>query len=553
MELSKNEKLKQDSRFLRGNIADELKNAAPAFEKDTTLLLKFHGMYQQDNRDARVKTEGATEKSHSLMIRGRIPGGRLNTEQYLVWDELASRYGNGSMRVTTRQSIQLHGILKRDIKQTLQKIHTALQSTTGACGDIVRNVTQAVNFLADPQLAALDGVAQLLSDHFRARSRAYAEVWLDDENVSAPEEEPIYGDRYLPRKFKMAVTAAGNNSIDLYTNDMGIVSTFEGPEITGHFVFAGGGLGRTHRNVKTYPRLADNLGWVKASALIPVAEAIVTIHRDFGDRNDRKHARLKYVLEEKGVEWFRAEVERRSGVKFEARELPAWKTPEYLGWHKAKDGTWSLGLHILSGRIVDTAEQALKSALRTVIRDYRLNSQLTPDQDLVLLGIREQDRSAIEEALKSRGVKIEAPDSLYSKALACPALPTCSLAIAEAERYLPSLLPVIQRTLAKHGLEDRAPVVRMTGCPNGCARPYSAELGLAGRSMNLYGIYVGGDYEGTRLTRELSDSVAVQDLEGVFDRLFAMWKERAPNERFGDFAHRTPLEELQKALPGSAS
>ena len=550
MELSKNEKLKQDSSYLRGGIAEELKNSSSSFAKDTTLLLKFHGMYQQDNRDARVKTEeGGTEKAHSLMIRGRIPGGRLNTEQYLVWDELASRVGNGSMRLTTRQSIQLHGILKQDIKRTLQKIHESLLSTTGACGDIVRNVTQSLNFLNDPSLAKLDGVAQLISDHFRARSGAYAEVWLDDEKLPGPVEEPIYGDRYLPRKFKIGVTAAGNNSIDIYTNDMGFAATFENDSISGYFVFAGGGLGRTHRNAKTYARAADNLGWIPASKLIPVAEAIVTIHRDFGDRNDRKHARLKYVVAERGIDWMRMETESRSGAKFEQKPLPAWNTPEYLGWQKAKDGTLTLGLHILAGRIVDNAGHSLKTSLRNVIRDYRLSTQVTPDQDLILLGIRESDRPAIEQAFRAAGVRMDAPNSLFSKALACPALPTCSLAIAESERTLPAFLEVIQKKLEKYGLEDRAPTVRMTGCPNGCARPYSAELGFAGRSMNIYGVYVGGDYEGTRITKELSDNVPLSEMEGVIDRLFAMWKEQAPSDRFGDFTHRMPLEELQKALP----
>jgi sulfite reductase (ferredoxin) len=354
--LSKNEQVKQDSRGLRGTVAQELLNPSSSFEKDTTLVLKFHGMYQQDNRDARVKSEdGPTAKTHSLMIRGRIPGGRLTAEQYLVWDELGSRFGNGSMRLTTRQSIQLHGILKKDIKLTIQKIHEALLSTTGACGDIVRNVTQAVNFHEDPQLEQLDAVAQLLSDHFRARSRSYAEVWLDEEQViGAPDHEPIYGDRYLPRKFKIAVTAAGNNSVDLYTNDMAFAATYKDGQIDGYFVFAGGGLGRTHRNPKTFARLADNLGWIPASKLVAVAEAVVTIHRDFGDRKDRKHARLKYVIADRGIDWMRAEVQNRSGAKLEKRTLPEWKTPDYLGWHRGPGGKFTLGLHILAGRIHDT-------------------------------------------------------------------------------------------------------------------------------------------------------------------------------------------------------
>lgn len=548
--LSKNEKLKQESRGLRGTVAQELLNTSSSFDKDTTLLLKFHGMYQQDNRDARVKTEEGTSKAHSLMIRGRIPGGRLNAEQYLVWDELGSRFGNGSMRLTTRQSIQLHGILKKDIKLTIQKIHESLLSTTGACGDIVRNVTQAVNVHEDPELEQLDAVAQLISDHFRARARSYAEIWLDEEQVTgAPEHEPIYGERYLPRKFKIAVTAAGNNSVDLYTNDMAFAATYKDGAIDGYFVFAGGGLGRTHRNPKTFARLADNLGWIPASKLIAVAEAVVTIHRDFGDRNDRKHARLKYVIADRGIDWMRAEVQNRSGTKLEKRTLPEWKTPDYLGWHRTPSGKFTLGLHILSGRIHDTPAQPLKTVLRNVIRDFRLSTQVTPDQDLILLGISEKDKPEIEKAFRERNIPVESGLPLYSRALSCPALPTCSLAIAESERYLPSMLELIQSALVKHQMDHLAPVVRMTGCPNGCARPYSAEMGFAGRSMNLYGLYLGGNPEGTRLCREVTDSLHTDQLPEFLDRLFAHWKKTSPQERLGDFTSRLPLEELQALVP----
>jgi sulfite reductase beta subunit-like hemoprotein len=549
--LSKNEQVKQDSRGLRGTVAQELLNPSSSFEKDTTLVLKFHGMYQQDNRDARVKSEdGPTAKTHSLMIRGRIPGGRLTAEQYLVWDELGSRFGNGSMRLTTRQSIQLHGILKKDIKLTIQKIHEALLSTTGACGDIVRNVTQAVNFHEDPQLEQLDAVAQLLSDHFRARSRSYAEVWLDEEQViGAPDHEPIYGDRYLPRKFKIAVTAAGNNSVDLYTNDMAFAATYKDGQIDGYFVFAGGGLGRTHRNPKTFARLADNLGWIPASKLVAVAEAVVTIHRDFGDRKDRKHARLKYVIADRGIDWMRAEVQNRSGAKLEKRTLPEWKTPDYLGWHRGPGGKFTLGLHILAGRIHDTPAHPLKTVLRNVIRDFRLSTQITPDQDLILLGIAEKDKPEIERIFREKNIPLEPGRALYARALACPALPTCGLAIAESERYLPSMLNIIQEALEKHEMEHLAPVVRMTGCPNGCARPYSAELGFAGRSMNIYGVYLGGNPEGTRITREITDNLHTDQLPVFLDRLFSHWKKAAPQERLGDFASKLPLEELQALVP----
>lgn len=549
-DLSKVELLKRNSRGLRGNLAEELASEAPAFSDPMTQLLKFHGIYQQDNRDERKRgPDGKMQKNHSLMVRCRIPGGRLTAEQYLRLDELSDLFGLGSLRLTTRQSIQFHGVLKSHSRELLKAIHDALLSTIAACGDVVRNVTQALNPTGDPTLAQLNAVADRLSSHFEPRSGAYAEIWLDGEPVEFEEKlEPIYGTQYLPRKFKIGITIAGNNSLDLFTNDMGIAATLKNGSIDGYYFYAGGGLGKSHRNPATYPRLASALGWVPEEALIPVSEAIITTQRDFGDRKDRKHARLKYLIEEQGVDWFRAEVERRSGYTFDQREEPQWTNPEYLGWQEAVNGTLSLGLHILAGRIKDFENRPLRSAIREVVARYGPDIQITPDQDLILLNIAKEHRQAIEDHFKKYGISLSPEGSLYHRALACPALPTCGLAITEAERLLPSVLDKLQRPLNELGLP--APTIRMTGCPNGCARPYSAEIGLVGRSVGLYALYLGGNVEGTRLAAEVTDSLKAEHLEEAGRILFGAWKQQrlTPNEAFGDFAHRLGTDALRQLL-----
>lgn len=549
-DLSKVEQLKRDSRGLRGSLSAELAEPTSAFSEPMTQLLKFHGMYQQDNRDDRKRgADGKMQKSHSLMIRGRIPGGRLTAEQYLKLDELAGLYGQGSLRLTTRQSIQYHGVLKSDSKELLKGIRDVVLSTIAACGDVVRNVTQALNPTKDPELALIDAIADRISSHFEPQSGAYAEVWLDGEPVEFEEKlEPIYGAQYLPRKFKIGVTITGNNTLDLFTNDMGIAATLKNGTIDGYYFYAGGGLGKTHRNADTYPRLASPLGWVPEKALIAVSEAIITTQRDFGDRKDRKHARLKYLIEEQGVDWFRSEVERRSGYTFELREEPVWKNPEYLGWQEALDGTLSLGLHILAGRIKDFDRKPLRSAIREVVEQYRPDIQITADQDLILTGISKEHQKAIEAHFEGQGISLSPKGSLYHRALACPALPTCGLAITEAERFLPSVLDTLQKPLDELGLP--APSIRMTGCPNGCARPYSAEIGLVGRSLGMYALYLGGSIEGTRLASEITDSLKAEHLEEAGRMLFSAWKQERihADEAFGDFAHRKGTQALQELL-----
>jgi sulfite reductase beta subunit-like hemoprotein len=541
------EELKAQSAFLRGTLAEELASPEPKLGADAAHLVKFHGLYQQKDRDKAFEPKpGIAPKPHVLMVRGRIPGGRLSPAQWAAWNGLADRFGDGTLRLTTRQSVELHGVLKRDIKATLQELHRALLTTKGACGDVVRNVMEAPNPAGRADLAQLGPVAEALSEHFQAKSNAYAEVWLDGEKVNGPESEPLYGKTYLPRKFKIAVTLAGNNSVDAYTQDLAFAGTLGwNGHIDGWFVLAGGGMGMTHHDASTFPRLADLLGWIPAAALLPVAEAVVTTQRDHGNRLNRKRARLKYLIHERGIAWFRAEVEARSGVRFEDLDLPAWQTPSSLGWTKRADGAWALGFHTLAGRIAGP----LKAALAELVAAHGLEVQLTPDQDLILLGIHREARATVEAFLAARGLRAESPSRLHDRALACVALPLCAVAITEAERVAPDFLGTIQSLLEKHGLADRAPVFRLTGCANGCARPYAAELALVGQAVDRYALFAGGDAEGTRLAFPVAEKIPTAELPDVLDRLFELWKaEGRRGERLGDAAARLGSAHLLQRL-----
>ena len=544
------ERLKRTSQHLRGTLAVELANGEPGLSTDAQQLIKLHGLYQQKDRDKTVAVDAAP-KTPVLMVRGRIPGGRLTPEQYLAWDAIADQFGDGTLRITTRQTFELHGVVKAQAKGVLQALKAALQTTQGACGDVVRNVTTAPNPWGRPTLAQLEGVAAHLSDHFLARSNAYAEIWLDGERVDPEQEtEPLLGSSYLPRKFKISLTATGENLVDLYTNDLGFAATFtEEGLLEGFFAFAGGGMGMNHGDANTFPRLADLLGWIPADQATRLAEAVVAVQRDHGNRENRKRARLKYLIHEKGLAWFKAEVEALWGSRFQERVLPPWRTSPVLGWLPREDGTWALGLHTLSGRIADLPGRPLKAALRDVVRAYGPALQLSPDQDVLLVGIRAEDRPGVESLFGKAGVDVNAPDPLEARALACVALPLCGLALLEAERILPQLLDVVRGQLVRNGLGDRDPVFRVTGCANGCTRPYAAELALVGRTAKAYALYLGGHAEGTRLAFEVAPKVTLEELPGALDRIFALWKRTGtPAERLGDFATRVGVEALAQAL-----
>jgi len=528
------EVLKRNSRYTRGTLAEELASPERGFAKESEPILKHHGLYQQKDRDRRKE-----DPPPVLMVRGRIPGGRLGSGQYLGWDAMADRFGDGSLRVTTRQSLELHGVLKGGLKDTLKGLHAALSETQGGCGDVVRNVTLAPNPWNRPDLAQLEPVADLLSSHFMARSRAYAELWLDGEKLEEPAEpEPVYGALYLPRKFKFALTAAGENLVDLYTNDVGLAATFRDGNLEGWFVFVGGGMAMSHNDPTTFPRLSDLLGWVPAGEVLAVAEAVVKLQRDEGNREDRRHARFKYLVHGRGPAWIKAEVERRSGSTFQDRVLPPWRVTDVLGWLPRTDGTWAFGVHTPSGRIAGE----LKATLRALVAAHGLSVILSPDQDLILAGIPSGVRPEVEAALGDR-----VADPLARRALACVALPLCGLAITEGERGMPDVLQFLREALVRHGRLERAPVFRLTGCPNGCARTYSAELALVGQAVGKYALWAGGDAQGTRLAFEVRQKVAMAELPVVFDRLVAAWAgagvdcegaEGAQAEPFGDFAAR---------------
>jgi len=541
------EHLKAGSRGLRGTLAEEVADAAtPGLSKDAEQLVKLHGFYQQKDRDL-----PAAERLPLLMIRGRIPGGRLTADQYLVWDGLADSHGDGTLRLTTRQAVELHGLVKGDAKAVVQALHASLQTSFGACGDVIRNLTQAPNPWLSPELAQLDGVVDRLAARFKLRGRAYAEIWLDGEKVDpATEVEPLHGPTYLPRKFKTAVTVAGENLVDLYTNDLGLAATFDGAgRLDGFHLFAGGGMGMTHGDANTFPRLADHAGWFPESVLVDVAEAVVGVHRDFGDRTNRKRARLKYVLHDRGLAWFRSEILSRTGIALEDRPLPPWRTRRVLGWTHAADGTWTLGFHTLSGRIADTPGRPLRSTLRRLVAELRPGVVLSPDQDLLLTGFSEADKAQAQEVLAAAHLDPESPSQLHDRALACVALPLCGLAITEGERALPGFLADLEKALARRDLLAEAPVFRVTGCANGCARPYAAELALVGRSVGAYSLYAGGSAEGHRLAFEVLPKVALADLSETFRNLVDAWAlDRRAGEAFGDWAARLGAEGLALKL-----
>lgn len=555
VELSEVEGIKEVSEGLRGTIAQGLADGTDKFSEEDKQLLKFHGLYQQKDRDK--KEEGAPEKKNTFMLRGRIPGGRLTAEQYLAWDYLGDRFGGGALRLTTRQSVQLHGLLKEDLKSVMQEIHRVGLTSTGACGDVVRNVTEALNITGNPLYSQLSNFSQILSDYFKYESTSYVEIWLDDVQQNPVKQERIYGKTYLPRKFKIAVCLAGENGIDIYANDMGFAATHAHGRVDGFFVFVGGGGGMTHNKPETFPRAADLLGWIPVDALLPIATAIVTAHRDFGDRTNRKHARLKYVLADRGVEWFRNEVEGRAGVKFNTvRPLPAWKVPEYHGFIKKPDGKYNFGLYIMNGRIKDIPGYRLKTAIQIAVARTGVSVQLTPDQDMLFLDMDDKQRLELLHVFKSHGINTNRPNNLYRRALACVSLPTCALALTESERYFPHVIRDINKLVEKYNAMDRAPLVRMTGCPNGCGRPYSAEIGIVGQQNGgKYAIFLGGNYAGTKVGEAVLQKVLMNDLPAHLDKAFAFWTSEAkPNERLGDFIGRVGLDKMRALLaPGETA
>ncbi len=555
---SKTERIKQGSRRLRGQIVEELQQGGTRFSEEQIQLLKFHGTYQQENRDQRSTRKAAgEEKAYQFMVRSRIPGGVLTADQYLAEDELAGRYASGTLRITTRQGIQLHGVLKGDLHATIREINAALLSTLAACGDVNRNVMACPAPTASRAHARVHEIAHQLAMHLAPRSRAYHEIWIDGEQVETVQQEeevePIYGPSYLPRKFKIGVAFPGDNCIDVYTQDVGLVACLEGEpgskdeRLSGFTVLIGGGMGMTHGKSETYPRAAEPLCYVTVDEVVEVVETIVMIQRDYGDRQNRKHARMKYVVEERGIAWFRAELEQRLGRSVQnARPLDWHGVEDHLGWHAQGDGNWYLGLSVTNGRVKDEGSLRLRSGLRAVIAEFRPGVRLTAQQNILLTDIPAAQRRALAERLAAYGVVTDpARLGIQRFALACPALPTCGLALAEAERVSPAVVSQIEDELRELGLENEPLSIRITGCPNGCARPYMGDIGFVGRTKDVYNIYIGGDQANTRLNTLYAQLIHRNDLAATLRPLFKLWHdERQPGETFGDFSHRMGVEYL---------
>ncbi|MEX0685401.1 MAG: NADPH-dependent assimilatory sulfite reductase hemoprotein subunit [Balneolales bacterium] len=546
IKLSKEEQLKSRSLDLRGDLIEELGNGTTNFTKDSYQLLKFHGLYQQDDRDKRK----GKEKEYSFMIRCRIPGGGLNAEQYLVHDRLADTHANGTLRITTRQTFQFHGVLKHNISETLSTINDLLLTTMAACGDVVRNVMYSPIPAISSRQDIIKKHADEISNKLLPKTKAFHDVWLDGEKVYTGEKEyesveTFYGPKYLPRKFKIGIAEAGDNSIDVYTQDIGIVALFnESDDLEGFNLIAGGGLGMNHKKKDTFPRLGDHLGFIDAERLYEVVETIVSVQRDHGNRSNRRQARMKYLIDSWGIDKFKDEVEQRLGYPLEPfRPMPEFELKLYHGWHKQQDGRWFLGLFVENGRIKNEGNLRLKDGLHEAISKYQPDIQLTPHQDIILTNINEADRAGIEYILKENGIPL--PDH-YSKtvrfAMACPAMPTCGLAITESERVMPQIIREIENEIARIGLQDKTITVRMTGCPNGCARPYVADIGFVGQSLEKYSVFVGGDPSGAHINTLYRELVPFEELTNTVRPLLEQYKEEHKNgETFGAFWRRTEL------------
>ncbi|WGV28419.1 sulfite reductase, ferredoxin dependent [Halotia branconii] len=567
---SKVEGIKEKSNFLREPVATQILEDTTHFNEDAIQLLKFHGSYQQDNRDNRVKGQ---EKDYQFMLRTKNPAGFVPPQLYLALDKLADEYGNRTLRVTTRQGFQMHGILKKNLKLAIATIVKNLGSTLGACGDLNRNVmAPPAPFKNRPEYQYAWEYAQNIADLLSPQTGAYYEIWLDGEKaISAQEspevkaarqrngtgtiihdsEEPIYGTHYMPRKFKVCVTVPGDNSVDLYSQDLTlVVMTNQQGELEGFNVFAGGGLGRTHNKEETFARLADEICYVAKDDVYDLVKAIVATQRDYGDRSDRRHARLKYLINDWGVDKFRAKVEEYFGKSVAPfKPLPEFKYQDFLGWQEQGDGKLFLGISVENGRVKDQGSFQLKTALREIVEQLNLPIRLTPHHNVIFYDIEPNQKQVVQEILNRCGI-ISDPNQiepLVRYAMACPALPTCGLAITESERAIPGILEQIRALLDKNGLQNEHFVVRMTGCPNGCARPYMAELGFVGSAPESYQVWLGGSPAQTRLAQPYTEKLHHNDLESFLEPIFVYFKKsRQPGESFGDFCDRVGFDAIRE-------
>ena len=578
------ETIKRESKGLAGNIAAELADASTLDVSDATYeLLKFHGSYFGHNRDtATERKKQKLDKEYEFMLRTRIPGGRLNASQYLAMDELAGKYANGTLRITTRQVFQFHVILKKDLKAHIAAINQALLSTQSGCGDVVRNITCSPAPYVNTKYTRLRADVDAIAEFVRPKSRSYQQIWLDEAEDKIKETsltttnhqpstvEPLYGSTYMPRKFKIGLCLPEDNSIDVFTHDMGIVLVFEGDVLKGYNILLGGGMGSKHEATKsledrkTYPRLADNIAFVGADDLIAAVEAAVKLQRDYGDRTDRQHSRLKYVVQERGVAWTKqtfAEYFAAAGGKqiTEPVAITKYEIPNHMGWHAQGDGKFYYGLKVPSGRIVDydKPDQSgytnnvtgifkaaqYRTGLRALVLKFQPSIVLTPTGEMMIADIAEGDKAAVETTLTQYGIPLhDAYTPMQNHFFTCVALPTCAKALAESERVQFPIMDQLTAELARNGLEKERMTIRIAGCPNGCSRPFVGDIGLVGRMPGAYAIFIGGDFEGTRLSTKLFDKVAEADIAQTLSPLFVRFAaEKNVNEGFGDFCHRVGI------------
>jgi len=539
------EHIKNDSRYLRGSIVESLSNQITgAVAPEDTHLLKFHGTYQQDDRDLRNEREKQKlEPAFEFMIRVRVPGGIATPEQYLEMDRLAHQYANGSLRLTTRQAFQFHGILKWNLKQTIKEINDSLLDTIAACGDVNRNVMCSPNFdQSDVHQEAYEW-SKKISEHLTPQTTAYHEIWLDKEKVadSRDDEEPIYGKSYLPRKFKIGMAIPPANDVDVFSQDLGYIALVEDGKLQGFNVTVGGGMGMTHGDTATYPNLGYVIGFCKPDQAVEVAEHIVKIQRDFGDRTNRKHARLKYTINDRGVAWFKAELHERLGYELEEKRPYKFEfAGDRYGWTQGTNGKWNLTLFIQNGRIRDYKGYLLMTGLREIAKIHDGDFRLTGNQNVMVGNVPEENKAKIEAIVKEYNLTDgKHTSALRRNSIACVALPTCGLAMAEAERYLPYLLDKVEVILDDVGLNDEEIVIRMTGCPNGCGRPYLGEIGFVGKAPGKYNMYLGAGFAGERLNKLYKENIGEEEiLESLKPLLQQYATEREGGERFGMFAIR---------------
>ena len=543
--LSDAERMKKESNFLRGTIAEDLQNGLTGgFSGDNFLLIRFHGMYQQDDRDIRAeRAEQKLEPRHAMMLRCRLPGGINTPKQWLAIEKFAAENTlYGSVRLTNRQTFQFHGILKKNVKPAHQMLHEVGLDAIGTANDMNRNVLCSSNPIESALHQEAYEWAKKISEHLLPRTRAYAEIWLDEKKAATTDEEPILSSTYLPRKFKTTVVVPPHNDVDLHANDMNFIAIAENGRLIGFNLLVGGGLSIEHGNKETYARTASEFGFLPLDKTLAVAEAVVTTQRDWGNRTNRKNAKTKYTLERVGVETFKAEVEKRAGMTFgPIRPYTFTTRGDRFGWVKGIDNKWHLTLFIENGRLLDYPGRPLKSGVAEIAKVHQGDFRLTANQNLIVAGVPESEKERIEAIARAHGL-MENVTAQRENSMACVAFPTCPLAMAEAERFLPAFVTRVEEIMTKHGVGDEHIVLRVTGCPNGCGRAMLAELGLVGKAPGRYNLHLGGNRIGTRIPRMYRENITEDEILAVIDELVGRWaQERAPGEEFGDFTLRAGI------------